>query len=161
MNDVDFSKLEIALASVAPDVANKTDQKRMAVVEKEPTPFVHPPLSLHRSDSEDNDLPFSVEGIFVEASAAVGKSWMAQFLSARRCAPLLRLDKVPVSSGSLRGLITAEAEKDFHAGKLPVIVDALDEGRLVSHEEHFKAFFETTREFLSSNREVQDRKSVV
>jgi hypothetical protein len=152
---ITFSELENSIVKVESDVAKKTDQKRLVVVGREPEPFVHPPLLLQRTDSEDSDSPFSVEAIFIEASAAIGKSWIAQFLSARRCAPLLRLDKVPVSSGSLGGLITAEAEEDFHAGKLPVIVDALDEGRLVSHEEHFKAFFETTGEFLSRNREVR------
>ena len=44
------------------------------------------------------------------------------------------------------------AEKAFHAGKLPIVMDALDEGRLLSHEGPFEAFLESTVAFLGKSR---------
>ena len=101
---------------------------------------------------------FPAEVIFIKAPAAVGKSVTAQYLSAKRNAPLLNLAEVAVAAASFRGLLTdwaISAEDAFHKGQLPIIVDALDEGRLWSGENSFTAFLEGTVKFLTrSNRAI-------
>ena len=82
---------------------------------------------------------------------------MARALSSQTGAALLDLTQVPVSTRSLVGLLTdfagqTDAIEAFHAGKLPLIVDALDEGRLLSGEKGFEQFLETSGELLNESR---------
>jgi hypothetical protein len=63
--------------------------------------------------------------------------------------PVLDLARVPVATGSLRALSAAftgpgDPLQAFHKGELPVIIDALDEGRLLSNEKRFQSFLEGT-----------------
>ena len=81
---------------------------------------------------------------------------------------MLDLAKVPVSAGSLHTALTdlEAADKSdpvaaFHEGKIPVIIDALDEGRLLSKETGIESFLATTAEFLLSNRSVTSRPKLV
>ncbi|MGH6705029.1 MAG: hypothetical protein ACRECG_16735, partial [Bradyrhizobium sp.] len=102
-------------------------------VAEPPRPFVAPRLDIPGQDP----AIIRKEIIFIEASAAVGKSTLARQVSATLQAPILDLAKVPVSTGSIRTLLTGLEAADnsdpvaaFHEGRIPVIIDALDEGRL-------------------------------
>jgi hypothetical protein len=82
---------------------------------------------------------------------------MAKYLSATSCAPFLDLAELAVATGSLKGLISdlvgnGDAVTAFHAGQIPIIVDALDEGRLRSGENGFEKFLETSFQFILQNR---------
>lgn len=129
-----------------------------------PRPFVAPKLDIPGEDPS----AIQKEIIFIEASAAAGKSTLAKQVSATLKAPILDLAKVPVSTGSLHTLLTdlEAADKSdpvaaFHDGKIPVIIDALDEGRLLSHETGIERFLVTTAELLLSNRSVTSRPKLV
>jgi len=129
-----------------------------------PKPFVAPRLDIPGKDPS----VIQKEIIFIEASAAVGKSTLARQVSATLKAPILDLAKVPVSTGSLHTLLTDLEAVDksdpvaaFHEGKIPVIVDALDEGRLLSNETGIESFLATTAELLLSNRSVTSRPKLV
>ena len=129
-----------------------------------PRPFVAPRLDIPGK----GPAIIQKEVIFIEASGAVGKSTLARQLSATLKAPILDLAKVPVSTGSLHKLLAELEAADksdpvaaFHEGKIPVIVDALDEGRLLSNETAIESFFVTTGELLLSNRSVTSRPKLV
>ncbi len=133
-------------------------------VAEPPRPFVAPRLDFFGQDPS----VIRKEIIFIEASAAVGKSTLARQLSATLKAPILDLAKVPVSAGSLHTLLTKLEAADrsdpvaaFHEGKIPVIIDALDEGRLLSNDTRIENFLATTAEFLLSNRNVTSRPKLV
>ena len=129
-----------------------------------PRPFVAPRLDIPGNDPS----VIQKEIIFIEASAAVGKSTLARQMSATLKAPILDLAKVRVSTGSLHSVLTdleAADQSDpvaaFHEGKIPVIVDALDEGRLLSDESGIENFLVSTAELLRSNRSVTSRPKLV
>jgi hypothetical protein len=129
-----------------------------------PRPFVAPRLNVPGNDPS----VIQKEIIFIEASAAVGKSTLARQVSAAIKAPILDLAKVPVSSGSLRTLLTELEAADngdpvaaFHEGRISLIIDALDEGRLLSSDTAIESFLVTTAELLLSNRSVTSRPKLV
>ena len=129
-----------------------------------PKPFVAPTLDI---PGQAPSL-MQKEIIFIEASAAVGKSTLAKHISATLKAPILDLAKVPVSTGSLHSLLTELEAADkgdpvaaFHEGKVPVIVDALDEGRLLSNEAGIESFLVSTAKLLLSNRSVTLRPKLI
>lgn len=134
-------------------------------IPSEPRPFVPPKLVC--GDLDDDADPLAAEVVVVSAPAAVGKSTVARFLAATRAAPLLDLAVVPVSTQSLLGLLAADvsdprdAISAVHSGGLTVIVDALDEGRMLSGDANFEQFLETTWELLRQDRSVIDRPKLV
>jgi hypothetical protein len=110
--------------------------------------------------------PLHAEVIFIKALAAVGKSTIANHLSGLLGIPLLDLAKVPVSTGSLKALLlditgAGNQIKSFHSGRLPIIVDAIDEGRLLSGERGLESFLETTGEFLNEDRSATNRPKII
>ncbi|WP_230629328.1 hypothetical protein [Sphingomonas sp. Leaf37] len=117
-----------------------------------PDPFV-PPIFHDQSDDG-----FGLrEVVLIRASAAVGKSTIAHALSASRQVPVLDLSQTAVATGSLAGLLSdlrngVSATEAFHAGRLPIIIDALDEGRLLSGENGLLSFFETAAETIAEDR---------
>ena len=128
-----------------------------------PNPFVPPTLRLLKPDVAN---PLQAEVIFIKASAAVGKSTIANYLSGKLGIPLLDLASIPVSTGSLKALLldvsgAANPIKAFHAGRLPIIIDALDEGRLLSGEQGLESFLETTGEFLNEDRSCTNRAKLI
>ena len=142
----------------------KAGQTGRLFIAEPPRPFVAPRLEIPGKDPS----VIQKEIIFIEASAAVGKSTLARQVSATLKAPILDLAKVPVSTGSLHTLLTdlEAADKSdpvaaFHEGKIPVIIDALDEGRLLSNETGIECFLATTAELLLSNRSVTSRPKLV
>lgn len=130
---------------------------RLAVA-VEPSPFIPPPLVI-------SEHALAAEVLLISAPAAVGKSTAARFLSAVRNAPLLDLSVVAVSTGTLQSLLssltTASPLEAFQSGKLPIIVDALDEGRLLSTDRGFEAFLETAGELLAMDRTVTNQPKLV
>lgn len=157
MAEVSFSDLVESLVGL-PTATPIGTRLQIAAV---PSPFVKP--TLH---SEKDTGPFGSEIIMIEAGAAVGKSTIANFLSGSLNIPILDLAKVPVSTGSLKGLLldvkgVGDPIAAFHAGKLPIIVDALDEGRLRSNEHGFDSFLQTTAEFLGEDRTVKSRPKLI
>ncbi len=134
------------------------------VVAEPPRPFIAPRLDV---PGEDPAL-LRREIIFIEASAAVGKSTLARQLSATLDAPLLDLARVPVSTASLQTVLAALEADDrsdplaaFHQGRLPLIIDALDEGRLLSGESDIERFLVSTAELLLRDRSVTSRPKLV
>jgi hypothetical protein len=103
----------------------------------------------------------------VEAPAAVGKSTFAAHLSASRRLPLLNLAQVRVSTGTLAGLLASEfsdpraAGDAFHLAELPILIDALDEGLILSGDLHVEDFLRTTCELLLLDRRVTGRPKLI
>lgn len=157
MHEIPFSALADAVAGLQPGTSLGTRLK----VAAPPNPFVEPTLL-----AELPTRKVSGEIIFVEAAAAVGKSTIASHLSGSRNIPLLDLARVPVSTGSLKALLMDvggfnDPIAAFHAGQLPIIVDALDEGRLRSSEAGFESFLETTAELLLENRSAATKPKLI
>jgi hypothetical protein len=157
--DIEFGALAEALAR--PDYKPATSGSGRLTVAVPPQPFVAP--KFHQPGSS---LHLSVEVVFVQAPAVVGKTTMARQLSASRNVPLLNLAEVAVATGSLKALISdltgpGSPLQAFHRGELPIIIDALDEGRLFSGETSFESFLSTTAELLLSDRTVTNRPKLV
>ena len=141
MKEIDYDQLAAAITQPH----HRPSDSALLILAEMPVPFVAP--KLRYSDAAEAG-PFSVEVVFIEASAAIGKSTMARYLSASLMAPLLDLAEVPVSTGSLKSLVSDLSGEDdpvkaFHAGQVPIIIDALDEGRLLSSETGFEYFLQT------------------
>ena len=145
MPRIELVELENAIASSPLHNPGHATTLQVATM---PYPYVPPPLHII-----DGELPAEV--IFIRAPAAVGKSITARFLSAQRNLPLLDLANVAVGTGSLQGLLTdyaRDGQNAFHDGKLAIVIDALDEGRLLSGESSFEAFLESAVAFLGHDR---------
>ena len=113
-------------------------------------PFVPQKATAEEFPSEQNPL-FSDVLLFT-APAAVGKSTYARALAAKSQIPLLDLAKVEVSTGALSGILEEigdQAPQEFRQGKFALIIDALDEGRIFSGDNHIEAFLRTTLERLN------------
>jgi len=129
-----------------------------------PQPFIPPKLLTGKSTSGD---PLAAEVIIISSPAAVGKSTVATFLASAYRIPLLNLAQVHVSTNALVGLLVTDvinppnAVEAVHKGQLTVVVDALDEGRLLSGDANFEAFLETTWELLLHDRSVTNRPKLV
>ena len=131
--------------------------KSNLLVPPAPDPYVSPNLQIIEGSL---DL---AEVVTISAPAAVGKSVTAQHLAATTRAPLLDLATVPVGKDSLRGLLSGyssspgRAIEAFHRGQLPVIVDALDEGALLSGVPALEAFVESAAAFVREGRRTPGR----
>lgn len=119
-----------------------------------PHPFIPPKLLANQGAGD----PLVSEVILISSPAAVGKTAAAQYLAATRRQPFLDLARVHVSTNALVGLITtditrpANALDELHSGRLTVIVDALDEGRMLSGDANVEKFLETSWELLLRDR---------
>ena len=96
--------------------------------------------------------------IIIKAQAAVGKTITAEYLSATTRARLLDLANIEVGANALRGAVD---EEPFHRGQCPIIVDALDEGAVVSSDASCDRFLFTSRDFLLSDRSTLDKVKIV
>lgn len=156
--EIDFAEL---LNAIGATELRADAGPRLSVADK-PVPFVAPTLLAPTSAVQDL---FSAEIVFIEAPAAVGKSTMARYLSSSRNAPLLNLAQVAVATGSLKSLVSdlpgSNPIEAFHAGKLPIIIDALDEGRMLSGENGFESFLQTAGELILRDRQQTRRPKVV
>jgi hypothetical protein len=157
MQQLSFEEIQQAIAR--PEHKPIGDKLRVATA---PEPFVAP-----RFERADGQLGSSLrEVVLIRASAAVGKSTIAKALSAARDVPILDLATTAVATGSLKGLLSdlrngTDSFKAFHAGQLPIIVDALDEGRLRSSENGFISFLDTSADMILESRDVKDRPKLV
>jgi hypothetical protein len=156
MEEISFS--EIAASITRP--GHRPSGNKLQVWEM-PEPFVAPTFS--RADDQIGGLR---EIVLIRASAAVGKSTIAHALSAERQIPVLDLSVTAVATGSLKGILSdlrngVSPLDSFHAGNLPIIVDALDEGRLLSNENGFWSFLETSAETVLESRSVTDKPKLV
>ena len=152
-----------ALMDVLPRRTRSLTPGQRLKIPEAPEPFVAPTLQLMQPETAH---PLRAEVIFVKASAAVGKSTIANHLASSLGIPLLDLAKVPVSTGSLKALLLdisggGAPIKSFHSGRLPIIIDAIDEGRLLSGEQGLESFLQTTGEFLNEDRSVTDRPKII
>lgn len=158
----DMSKVSYAdlLAALSQASVTLVPGSRL-ILPKHPKPFVEPFLQ------GETDSPLVAEVLVIKAVAAVGKSTLAEALAAARQAPLLDLSTVRVATHSLRGLIAgeiaepADAISRFLKGELPVIIDGLDEGRLLSEEKSFEDFLKTTWDLLLTDRSRIDQPKLV
>jgi hypothetical protein len=156
--------LQQLLDSLARPVLVPRANARVAVAE-EPVPFIAPTLSTKHVTIDIE--PFGAEVILISAPAAVGKSTVARYISSRARVPLLNLATTPVSTHSLVGILQADFEGEgsalaaFHNARLPVIVDSLDEGRLLTGEKGFEQFLLTTAELLLRDRSVTNRPKLI
>ncbi|MCH8998263.1 MAG: hypothetical protein IID48_08335 [Proteobacteria bacterium] len=115
-----------------------------------PHPFVAPTATVDSCPQDEPPLDSDV--IILTAPAAVGKSTFARALGAQSTLPLLDLAKVRVATHSLRGILSAELGTDgprrLQRGKFCLIIDALDEGRVLSGEKNYEEFLNTTFQLL-------------
>ena len=149
--------LSALAASIHAPPSTTLNQHATLHVSPIPDPFVPPTLQL-----VDGEL--SSEVTFIRSPAAVGKSVTAQYLSGQKNVPLLNLADVPVGTGSLQGLIsdyTLDGKDSFHSGNLTVIVDSLDEGRLLSGESSLEAFLFSLIDFMQQDRSITDRPKLI
>lgn len=130
------------------------------IVPKRPHPFVAQTAIIDRCPQEEQPLDSDV--IILTAPAAVGKSTFARALGAQTTLPLLDLAKVRVATHSLRGILSAELGVDspgrLQRGEFCVIIDALDEGRILSGEKNFEEFLNTTFQLLLEAPEARSNK---
>ncbi|WP_156143807.1 hypothetical protein [Sphingomonas taxi] len=117
-----------------------------------PTPFVPPNF-----ESVDGRDLSACEVILIKASAAVGKSTLARAISATQGIPILDLAHTPVATGSLIGILNdyqgaISPVSEFHAGAAPILVDALDEGRLRSGDNGYLSFIESSAQLILQDR---------
>jgi hypothetical protein len=114
-------------------------------------PFV--PQTAIAEEFTVDENPLASDVLLFSAPAAVGKSTFARALAAAARIPLLDLAKVKVSTGTLSGILLAEighqAPQELQKGQLALIIDALDEGRILSGDSHIEEFLRTTMELLS------------
>ena len=120
------------------------------VVDPAPDPYIPPEFEV------TGDLASEV--IIIKAQAAVGKTITAEYLSATTRARLLDLANIEVGANALRGAVD---EEPFHRGQCPIIVDALDEGAVVSSDASCDRFLFTSRDFLLSDRSTLDKVKIV
>lgn len=142
-----------------PDASLKKDSS-LSLPEK-PAAFVAPPLIGGGTTAPD----LNPQVIFIKAPAAVGKSTLAQYLSATLGAPLLSLNEVKVSTASLSGFISQVSGENpaqrFNEGTLPIIIDGLDEGRIFSTDEHFWEFINSTWTLLKESSAARNAPQLV
>ncbi len=147
MDDVNFQHLASALAVPSLKAVGSTLQVAAA-----PEPFV-PPVFQHVAG-----VPLGQgQVILIRASAAVGKSTLGRALSAAREIPILDLAVIPVATGSLVGILNhfrgaSDPLDTFHEAHVPIIVDALDEGRLLSGDNGLLSFVQTSAELILENQ---------
>ena len=131
------------------------------IVPAAPEPYVAPNFSIMEGTLD------VAEVVTISAPAAVGKSVTAWYLAATTGAPLLDLAAVAVGEDSLRGLLSGysaspgSAIQAFHRGELPVIVDAVDEGALLSGIPALEAFVESAAAFVREGRRTPGRLKLV
>lgn len=100
----------------------------------------------------DSDGTLESDVVFVQAPAAVGKSITANYIASTNGVPMLDLARVPVGTDSLRGMIGNDAALEaFRKGDLPIIVDSVDEGRIVSGDQSFEQFLSSTGALLATS----------
>lgn len=127
------------------------------VVPPPPDPYVSPNFQIMEGTLDEAEV------ITISAPAAVGKSVTAQHLAATTRAPLLDLATVAVGEDSLRGLLSGyssspgRAIQAFHRAQLPVVVDALDEGALLSGIPALEAFVESAAAFVREGSRTPGR----
>lgn len=156
MEDVKFS--DVAAAFSRPTLTVKGATLQLATM---PKPFVPPSF-----ESDSGPELRSAEVILISASAAVGKSTLARALSATQGIPVLDLAHTPVATGSLIGILNdytgaTSPLVEFHAGNAPVIIDALDEGRLRSGDNSYLSFIETSAQLILQSRQHRKPKLVM
>src|ERR1043166_5635139 len=114
---------EISFNSLLGAVSRSNHTLRLGTrlkISEDPNPFVAPTL---RVLGLDKPRPLDAEVLFFKASAAVGKSTIAQRLSHPLRVPLFALSKVPVSTVLLRAFFLVvggggDPRRAFHAGGL-------------------------------------------
>ena len=138
--------LEDLLAIVAHSELAVFNRINFTIPEK---PSIYVPPTFHYVDNSDT---IESEVVFVQAPAAVGKSMTAKYIASSKRTPILDLARTPVGTDSLRGMIGNDAALEaFRAGTLPIVVDAMDEGRIVSGEKSFEQFLATTGVLLTES----------
>ena len=160
VHDLEFemSLLVTALADARDTVrsARLKDRSSLTIVEC-PAPYVPPRLRLVGSTCTSG---LERDVILVRAPAAVGKSTTAAYLSFTNQIPILDLSTVPVATSSFTGLLddafedSRAAVSAFHDGTLPIIIDALDEGRVLSGETAFESFLDTLGKYITDRSTV-------
>ena len=135
-------------------------------VSAHPYPYVAPKFRFAKDTTGRTAREkLSVEIIFVQAPAAVGKTITASYISSSRLAPMLDLATTGVGLNTIQGALDdvfygdkrdpTRARRDFHEGKLPIIVDALDEGLMIAGQISFEAFLDSTARFICSTNEPE------
>jgi hypothetical protein len=163
MTEISLDTLMAAIGCPAHSPIVGDHQQHLFVAER-PVPFVAPTFEMPNGNNS-----LDAEVVFVEASAAIGKTTIAKFMSAVLNVSILDLSKVPVATGSFKALIqelkgqniATDSVSAFHAGRCPIIIDAMDEGRLLSGDTGIESFLETTAQFLESDRSVTSKAKLI
>lgn len=147
--------LQALLDVVADCKVSLTNSKNLAVPKM---PDIYVPPTFHYVESGGN---LESDVVFVQAPAAVGKSMTASYIASTKGAPMLDLARVPVGTDSLRGMIGNDAALEaLRMGDLPIIVDSIDEGRIVSGDQSFEQFLFSTGDLLAESRNHERPKIV-
>lgn len=124
-----------------------------------PQPFVPPKITIQPAGMTVREEVPRSEVLLIGAPAAVGKTTAARHLAATCGIPLLNLAKIRVSTDSLVGLLVQDVRSPsdpvsaVHRGDLAIVVDALDEGRMLSGQEDWEVFLRTTWELFLRERQ--------
>jgi hypothetical protein len=144
---IDINKL-LERISKCPDLSFDIQPHFAVSIEKTPKKFVAPLLKI--IDSGSDQSPF----IIISAAGAVGKSALASYISNQKNALLWDLGKQDLGDSVVKGTLleifgfknTPNAVKLIEEGKLPVIVDAIDEAEIRSGESRIE---KTIHEFAT------------
>ena len=149
------------------------DPNGWLAVSSAPSPYMPPKFRFHSTSATGTTAEdkLSVEVIFVQAPAAVGKTITARHISSLVNAPILDLATIGLGGASPDGAIGRfalyggvrdrnRAIDEFLGGKLPIIIDALDEGQMINPV-GFESFLESTAELLMDDRAVKNKPKVV
>ncbi len=152
-----FDKLLSALPEVHTSLPDDSDLH----VAKSPPVFVAPTFA----PTPPSAYPVRADIVFIRASAAVGKSTICNAISAAKFIPILDLSTVPVGAAALKGLLLSiagtHAIDQFNGGELPLIVDALDEGRLLSGVPGLEKFLEQTARLAAADSTSHDKPKLI
>ena len=158
--------IEALVEAARPAVGTALGDGARLTLPSEPRPFI-PPGLLTASEIDSESDAFAAEVVIVSSAAAVGKSTVAAYLASVGPLPLLDLASVHVSTNSLVGLVATDiavpsnATAALHQGELTLVVDALDEGRLLSGDANFEEFLRTSWELLLRDRSVTNKPKLV
>ena len=114
--------------------------------------FLEAPLRLAPEIESANPHESSV--ILVSAPGAVGKSTLARQVAFETGAMLVNLSEAePVGGNSIvGGLAKAELYRPFLEGQASLIIDGLDEARMIATQEHFVAFLRDVKDLAEPRR---------
>lgn len=153
--------LPVCTSSLRPDPSSRPGS-HISHPADAPANFIPPNFS-----EEEGDSTLTAQVLLIAAPAAVGKSWLAQHLSASTANPLWDLSQFNVGSGFFTGTITdaygpggfSEISAGLRQGSMCLILDAADEALVRAGTGSFEAALENLAHLIG--RDQNEHPSVV